>query len=124
MNEHDFDDGMRQVLVCALGEDCGKVTKQRFGSPMAIYDAIKNARNEAGCKRQLYVIRTSCQGWCGYAPVIQVLPEGKVYQDIDPKDADKVVQALVNRDDKALENKEIWDFGKPREQNNQTRRSS
>jgi (2Fe-2S) ferredoxin len=117
MNENDFDEGLRQVLVCAYGDDCAAATKKRHGSATAIYDAIKSARNAAGLNRNLYVLRTSCQGWCEYAPVCAVLPEGKVLRDIDTKDAAAFVQAVVQRDDKAFKDKQIWDFSKSRKQN-------
>lgn len=117
MNENDFDDGLRQVLVCTYGEDCARATKAAHGNATAIYDAVKASRNEAGFKRKLYVVRTSCQGWCQYAPVCTVLPEGKVYQDLRPEEAESFVRAVVFRDEKRLENKKIWDFSLSRNEN-------
>jgi len=121
MNEHDFDDGLRQVLVCAYGADCAQATQKRHGSPTAIYDAIKAARNAAGLNRKLYVVRTSCQGWCEYAPVCTVLPEGKVLRDVTPEDAKQVVKAIVARDDKSFKDRQIWDFSKSKKENEQGR---
>ena len=117
MNERDFDDGLRQVLVCTYGADCGAASQKRHGSPTAVYDAIKGARNAAGLNRKLYVVRTSCQGWCEYAPVCTLLPEGKVLRDIRPEDAEKFVKAIVGRDDKSFKDKQIWDFSETREEN-------
>jgi len=117
MNEHDFDDGLRQLLVCTYGEDCAAKTKQKHGHAMAIYDALKAARNEAGLKRQLYVIRTSCQGWCEYAPVCQVLPEGKIYRNIDPSEAAKVVAEFAKGEDSLLAGRKIWDFSQSKAKN-------
>ncbi len=117
MNENDFDDGLRQILVCTYGEDCASKTKKRHGHAMAIYDAIKSARNDAGLRRELYVIRTSCQGWCEYAPVCQVLPEGKVYRDIDPSEAVKVVAGFTQGEDSLLVDRKIWDFSQTKAKN-------
>ena len=99
MNEHDFDEDLRQVLVCTYGADCANATSKKYGNPTAIYDGIKAARNDAGLNRQLYVVRTSCQGWCQYAPICMVLPEGKVYQDIKPEESVAFVNAVVTADE-------------------------
>jgi (2Fe-2S) ferredoxin len=117
MNENDFDEGLRQVLVCAYGADCAEATKARYGSPTAIYDAIKAARNEAGLNRKLYVLRSSCQGWCQYAPVCTVLPEGRVYRDIKPEEAPKLVQDLAQRREDGLAGRQIWDFSLSKAEN-------
>ena len=117
MNERDFDDGLRQVLVCAYGEDCANATKKRHGSAMAIYDALKSARNAAGLNRKIYVLKTSCQGWCEYAPVCTVLPEGKVIRDLSPEGAKDFVKAVLNHEDKTFKDNQIWDFSKKRDEN-------
>lgn len=117
MNEKDFDEGLRQVLVCTYGADCASASQKKFGSATAAYDAIKAARNEAGLNRKLYVVRTSCQGWCEYAPVCTVLPEGRVLRDVSPEDGKSLVQAIVTRDDKSFKNKQIWDFSLKRDEN-------
>ena len=117
MNERDFDDGLRQVLVCAYGEDCARATQKRHGSPKAIYDAIKAARNAAGLNRKLYVLATSCQGWCEYAPVCTILPEGRVLRDMDPERAAEFVEAAVSGEEKTLQNKQIWNFSLSRDEN-------
>lgn len=122
MNERDFDEGLRQVLVCTYGEDCANASKKRHGSATAVYDAIKGARNAAGLNRKLYVVRTSCQGWCEYAPVCTVLPEGKVLKGVAPEEAPALVNAIVARDDKSFKDKQIWDFSQTREQNLKGRR--
>jgi (2Fe-2S) ferredoxin len=117
MNERDFDDGLRQVLVCTYGEDCANATKARHGSDTAVFDAIKAVRKETGLNRKLYVLRTSCQGWCEYAPVCTVLPEGKVVQGITPEGAAEFVRAVVERDDKAFKNEQIWDLSQSHDEN-------
>jgi (2Fe-2S) ferredoxin len=117
MNERDFDDGLRQVLVCAYGEDCARATQKRHGSAKAIYDGIKAARNAARLNRKLYVVATSCQGWCEYAPVCTVLPEGRVLRDVDPAEAYEFVKAAASGDDKPFKNKQIWDFSLSRNEN-------
>jgi (2Fe-2S) ferredoxin len=123
MNENDFDDGLRQVLVCAYGADCAEATKARYGSPTAIYDAIKAARNEAGLNRQLYVVRSSCQGWCEYAPVCTVLPEGRVYKDIEPSEAKSLVQNLVKGTEEGIQGRQVWDFSLSKAENLKQKRS-
>ena len=117
MNEHDFDEGLKQVFVCTYGDDCARVTKERHGSASAIYDAIKAARNEAGKKRNLYVVRTSCQGWCEYAPVCAVMPGQRIFHDLDPKEAKDFVKCVLAGDEKPFKSRQIWDFSKTRDEN-------
>lgn len=126
MNEHDFDEGLKQVFVCTYGDDCARATKERHGSATAIYDAIKAARNELGLKRRFYVVRTSCQGWCQYAPVCAVMPGHKVYRDIDPKEAPAFVEAVSGGAEKPFQKRQIWDFSRTRDENYEakTRRGS
>jgi (2Fe-2S) ferredoxin len=117
MNENDFDEGLRQVLVCSYGADCANATSKKYGNPTAIYDAIKSARNVAGLNRKLYVVRTSCQGWCQYAPVCSVLPKGRVYQDIKPEEAGAFVEAVMEGKEQSFAERRIWDFSQTRAQN-------
>lgn len=117
MNENDFDDGLRQILVCAYGEDCANATKKRHGSEFAVFDALKAARKTEGVGRKLTVMRTSCQGWCEYAPVCMVLPEGKIVRDITPESTAEFVKAVVARDDQSFASKQVWDLSKSRDEN-------
>ena len=78
---------------------------------------MKKARNAAGLNRKLYVVRTSCQGWCEYAPVCTVLPEGRVYRDIKPEEGQAFVKDVVAKDEKAFAKRLIWDFSQTRAQN-------
>ena len=117
MNEHDFDDDLKQLLVCSYGVDCARATKALYGESTAIYDAIKVVRNQQNLNRQLYVIRTGCQGWCQYAPVCTVLPGGKVYKDIRPEEAKAFVDAVHQGEEGAFEARRIWDFEKSRVEN-------
>lgn len=117
MNENDFDDGLRQVLVCTYGEECANATRKRHGSDTAVFDALKVARKEAGLNRKLSVLRTSCQGWCEYAPISTVMPEGKVVRDITPEEAADFAKAVVERDDESFKNKQVWDLSLSREEN-------
>jgi (2Fe-2S) ferredoxin len=117
MNENDFDDSLNQVLVCTYGDDCANATKKRYGSATAIYDAIKSARNAKGLNRKLYVIRSSCQGWCDYAPVCSVLPEGRVLKDVKPAEASEFVEGILEGLASPRSGSTIWDFRKSREEN-------
>lgn len=117
MNERDFDDGLSQILVCTYGEDCANATKRNYGTATAIYDAIKSARNVRGFNRKLYVIRSSCQGWCEYAPVCTILPQGRVLRDVEPDRADILVEAVVAKNEAMVPGKLVWDFSKSREEN-------
>jgi (2Fe-2S) ferredoxin len=114
MNEHDFDgDRPRQLLVCSYGEDCGAALKRRDGSALALADALKGARTEAGLKRCLYVTKTGCMGWCEYAPVVQLLPEGRVFRNLGIDEAASVVQACA-KGGAGLEERLVWDYSLPR----------
>jgi (2Fe-2S) ferredoxin len=122
MNEHDFDgDRPRQLLVCTFGEDCAAKLKARDGSATALGDTLKAARTEAGLKRQLYVIKTGCQGWCEHAPVVQLLPEGRVFSSPQLKDAPAMVRACLDGG-AALQKDLLWDYSQSRAQN-QARRN-
>jgi (2Fe-2S) ferredoxin len=117
MDEHDFDgDRPRQLLVCTYGEDCGAALKRRDGSAQGLADALKAARTAAGLKRTLYVTKTGCMGWCAYAPVAQLLPEGLVVRDLAVADAAQVVAACA-RGGAGLETHRVWDFGVSRAEN-------
>lgn len=117
MNEHDFDgDRPRQLLVCTFGADCGAALKKRDGSAMDLADVLKHARTEAGLKRQLYVTKTGCQGWCEHAPVVQLLPEGRIFKAPTLEQAPAVVQACLDGGS-ALKESLIWDYSLSRAQN-------
>jgi (2Fe-2S) ferredoxin len=117
MNEHDFDgDRPRQLLVCTFGEDCGAALKQRDGQAFALADKLKEARTAAGLKRELYVTKTGCMGWCEHAPVLQLLPEGRIYSAPDLKDAPAVVRACLDGG-RGLEQDLLWDYSLSRAQN-------
>ncbi len=117
MNENDFEGaGPKQILVCAYGADCMASTKQAFGSHTAIYDAIKAARNAKGLNKKVYVIRTSCQGWCESAPVCQVLPGGRIFKDLKPEEAGSFVDACVSGSPD-FDNRLIWDYAISRDRN-------
>lgn len=121
MNENDFDEDLRQILVCTYGEECAKATKQRHGSETALFDAMKSVRKAEGLGRKLTVMRTSCQGWCDYAPVCMVLPEGKIVRDVTPEGAAEFVRAVVERDDESFANQQVWDLSRSREENLQNK---
>jgi (2Fe-2S) ferredoxin len=123
MNEHDFDgDGPRQLLVCSFGEDCARALKERDGHAHALGDALKVARNEAGLKRRLYVIKTGCQGWCEHAPVMQLLPEGRIFRAPSPVAAAAVVRAALDGG-VGMEAELLWDYSRPRAENELRRKS-
>jgi (2Fe-2S) ferredoxin len=117
MNEHDFDgDRPRQLLVCTYGADCGAALKARDGNPQALADALKAARTEAGLKRRLYVTKTGCMGWCEYAPVVQLLPEGIVLRNFSIEDADAQVRSCL-QGAVDLKDHEVWNYSRTRAEN-------
>jgi (2Fe-2S) ferredoxin len=123
MNEHDFDgDRPRQLLVCTFGEDCGAALKKRDGNVQALGDALKAERTSAGLKRELYVTRTGCMGWCEHAPVVQLLPEGKIFKAPALGDAAKAIQACRNGG-AALQKDLVWDYSQTRAQNEARRKA-
>jgi (2Fe-2S) ferredoxin len=117
MNERDFDgDRPRQALVCTFGEDCARALKARDGQASTLADALKEARTRAGLKRELYVTKTGCMGWCEHAPVVQLLPEGRVYKDLSPEKAPLLVAALLDGGS-GLEDRLVWDYSLTRAEN-------
>jgi (2Fe-2S) ferredoxin len=123
MNEHDFNgDRPRQLLVCSFGEDCAAALKQRDGNATALGDALKAARTAAGLKRDLYVARTGCLGWCEHAPVVQLLPEGKIFKAPALAEADACVRACMDGG-AAMKKDLIWDYSQTRAQNEARRRA-
>lgn len=123
MNEHDFDgDRPRQLLVCSFGEDCAAALKQRDGNALALGDALKAARTNAGLKRELYVTRTGCIGWCEHAPVVQLLPEGKIFKAPALGAVDACIQACKDGG-AAMEQDLLWDYSRTRAQNEARRQA-
>jgi (2Fe-2S) ferredoxin len=121
MNEHDFDGNQpRQLLVCTTGVDCARALKKRDGDATMLAGAIKEARTQAGLNRELYVIKTGCQGWCEEAPVCQLLPEGRIFKDFRIDEAAAVVQACLDGGT-ALKDRLVWDYSLPREENEKRR---
>jgi len=117
MNEQDFDgDRPLQLLVCTYGADCGAALKARDGNPQALADALKAARTEAGLKRSLYVTKTGCMGWCEYAPVVQLLPEGLIMRNLTVEEAAMEVRACLNKG-QGLEAQVVWDYSLTRAEN-------
>jgi (2Fe-2S) ferredoxin len=110
MNENDFDEDLRHILVCTLGEECADATRQCHGSENAVFDAIKAARKSEGLNRKLTVVRTSCMGWCQYAPVSMVMPEGKVVQGVTPEQAAGFAQAVATGNDGEFQDRQVWDL--------------
>jgi (2Fe-2S) ferredoxin len=117
MNENDFDEGLRHIMVCTLGEDCANATKQRHGTENAVFDALKAARKAEGLGRKLTVVRTSCQGWCQYAPVAMVMPQGKVVQGITPDQATAFAKAVAEGSDDQFAAQQVWDLSQSRDTN-------
>jgi (2Fe-2S) ferredoxin len=121
MNEHDFNgDRPRQLLVCTFGADCGAALKRRDGDAMRLGDSLKEARTVAGLTRELYIIKTGCQGWCQEAPVCQLLPEGRVFKDLRLDEAGKIVQAM-NEGGAAFNDRLVWDYSLTRVENERRR---
>lgn len=117
MNEHDFDgDRPRQLLVCTYGADCGAVLKGRDGSSQALADALKAARNDAGLKRELYVTKTGCMGWCEYAPVAQLLPEGLIVRNLTVESAPELVRSCL-KGAAGLDGHRVWNYSLVRSEN-------
>jgi (2Fe-2S) ferredoxin len=122
MNEHDFDgDRPRQLLVCTFGADCAAALKQRDGNAQDLGDALKTARSEAGLKRRLYVIKTGCQGWCEHAPVVQLLPEGRIFKAPEIAGAAATVKACLDGGSRLLDS-QLWDYSQSRAMNEARRK--
>jgi len=117
MNEIDFDQGLRHIMVCTLGEDCANATKHRHGTENAVFDALKTARKAEGLGRKVTVVRTSCQGWCQYAPVVMVMPEGKVVQGLTPEESLGFAKAVTSHDDQVFQRQQVWDLSLDRAEN-------
>ncbi len=122
MDENDFDgDRPRQLLVCTYGADCGAFLKARDGNAQALADALKEERTRAGLKRGLYITKTGCMGWCRYAPVAQLLPEGIVVRGLEVGSAAESVLACMQGG--AGLGERVWDYGRTRAENADLRRA-
>jgi (2Fe-2S) ferredoxin len=123
MNEHDFNgDRPRQLLVCTTGVDCARALKERDGLSTGLADALKAARTAAALNRELYVIKTGCQGWCEHAPVVQLLPEGKIFKAPALNAVEGTVRACLDGG-VAMEKELIWDYSQTRAQNEARRKA-
>lgn len=60
--------------------------------------AVKNALDEAasrnGAAEKIHVKGVGCMGLCSRGPLVQVEPEGTLYQDVTPENAASIVEAL------------------------------
>ena len=83
-------------------------------------DTLKEVRTAAGLKRELYIIKTGCQGWCQEAPVCQLLPEGRVFKDLRVDEAEKIVQSM-NEGGVDFNDRLQWDYSLSRAENEKRR---
>ena len=124
MNEHDFSTQPVAITVCADPAYCGKATVEAHpeAGEGAIFLALKAARNELGLKGKVMVQKTTCQGWCDYAPVATVWPDGRVYRDIKPDEAADFIRNAALEDTGAFAARKVWDFRKEKKENQEERR--
>ena len=123
MNEKDFKAETCTVNVCTDPAYCGAKARA-LGHEMkdeTIFRAMKDMRNGLGLKGQVMVQKTSCQGWCDYAPVVTVWPNGNVYAGLKPQDAEKFLTEVVVEGKETFDKKKIWSLTQRPEQNYEER---
>jgi (2Fe-2S) ferredoxin len=123
MNEKDFKPDSVTVAVCTDPSYCGRKAKEMGfeTGEEATYRSIKDRRNGLGLKGKVLVQRTSCQGWCDYAPVCTLWPSGKVYRGLKPAEAEKFISEAILNDSGHFKDRKIWDFSKSIEENHEER---
>ena len=124
MNEHDFKPNPVNITICADPAYCGRLCQEAglAGGEEAIFRAFKTIRNELGLKGQVMTQKTSCQGWCDYAPVVTVWPDGRVYHGIKPEEAEAFIQGAALEDKGTFADRKVWDFRLGDKENHEERK--
>ncbi len=80
---------LQSIMVC-----CGTGCRARNG--LGVADAIGDALAEAKLDQQVKVelTTTGCHGWCEQGPIVTVEPDGVFYTNVEPKHAEKIVEAF------------------------------
>ncbi|MBF6569404.1 MAG: NAD(P)H-dependent oxidoreductase subunit E [Candidatus Binataceae bacterium] len=74
----------KHVLVC------GNVDCAARGS-IALITGLRRALRRIGRNREIRITRTSCMGRCGEGPTVAVYPDGIWYRNVNPADAQELV---------------------------------
>ncbi len=75
-------------LRCCLAAGC------LYSEGEAIKEALENALEEEGLTDQVEVLGVGCMGLCSEGPLVQVDPDGILYEKVKPSDARSIVAAL------------------------------
>ncbi|MEB3313431.1 MAG: NuoF family protein [Cyanobacteriota bacterium] len=74
---------------------CCTSTGCRAAASMDILDNLRSAVTQHQLQDRVEVVGVGCMGFCGRGPLVQVDPEGLLYQEVQPQQAASIVEAMV-----------------------------
>ncbi len=83
------DDGRVHLYVCT-GGDCKDNNAKKLRS------RLKDVVKERELKERVKVEECSCVGRCGKGPVVVVEPGGEYHERLKPRDAERIIGAVVS----------------------------
>ncbi len=74
---------------------CCTSTGCRAAASMDILDNLRSAVTQHQLQDRVEVVGVGCMGFCGRGPLVQVDPEGLLYEEVQPQQAASIVEAMV-----------------------------
>lgn len=74
---------------------CCTSTGCRAAASMDILDNLRSAVTQHQLQDRVEVVGVGCMGFCGRGPLVQVDPEGLLYQEVQPQQAASIVEAMA-----------------------------
>jgi bidirectional [NiFe] hydrogenase diaphorase subunit len=74
---------------------CCTSTGCRAAASMEILDNLQSAVTQHQLQDRVEVVGVGCMGFCGRGPLVQVDPEGLLYEEVQPQQAASIVEAMA-----------------------------
>lgn len=82
----------QHVFVCTMGKACSQVGGEDVCS------AMRKEIIDRGLKGQVRINKAGCFDQCGHGPVAVVYPQGTWFAHLQPQDATRVIDAILDDD--------------------------
>jgi len=73
---------------------CCTSTGCRAANSVAVKKNLETAVKEHGIGDRVQVVGVGCMGFCGNGPLVEIAPQDKLYEQVTPKDASSIIDAL------------------------------